>query len=79
MNADLARAVQELREGKLDAAIADLEALADKGVAGTGVAFDRGLAYASRARSNNADRSASHAFRSWSSMFFAVVAPRAQT
>jgi hypothetical protein len=51
MSADLSQAVQELRAGKLDAAIADLEALADKGVAGTGVAFDRGLAYALRARS----------------------------
>jgi hypothetical protein len=48
---DLAHAVQELREGTLDSAIADLEALADKGVVGGGVAFDRGLAYALRARS----------------------------
>ncbi|MGZ3422406.1 MAG: hypothetical protein ACXVEF_41905 [Polyangiales bacterium] len=50
---DLAQAVQELREGKLDQAIADLEALADRGVVGTGVAFDRGIAYALRARSGH--------------------------
>jgi len=48
---ELAQAVAELRDGKLDQAIADLEALADRGVVGSGVAFDRGLAYAQRARS----------------------------
>ena len=38
------------RGRRADEAIGKLEALADRGVVGSGIAFDRGLAYASRAR-----------------------------
>lgn len=44
-------AAQAIREGRLDDAIAAYEALADQGVVGSSLAFDRGLAYALRARS----------------------------
>lgn len=43
-------ALTALKEGRADDAIATLEALADRGVVGVGIAFDRGLAYAARAR-----------------------------
>jgi hypothetical protein len=42
---------QAIVEGRLDEAIARVEGLADQGVVGAGLAFDRGLAYALRARS----------------------------
>jgi len=48
--ADLTAAVIALEQGRADEAIGKLEALADRGVVGAGIAFDRGLAYASRAR-----------------------------
>lgn len=48
---DFPHAVAALREGRLDEAIAQLEALADRGIEGSSVAFDRGIAYAERARS----------------------------
>lgn len=48
---ELAPIEAAIREGRLDDAIASLEALADRGVVGSGVAYDRGLAYALRARS----------------------------
>ena len=48
---DLANAVDALRHGRADDAIATLEALADRGVVGSGLAFDRGIAYAMRVRS----------------------------
>lgn len=48
---DPAAAASALREGRLDDAIAVYESLADHGVAGSSLAFDRGIAYALRARS----------------------------
>ncbi len=48
---DVASAAAAIKEGRLDDAIAALESLADQGVVGSGVAYDRGLAYALRARS----------------------------
>ena len=47
---ELAAAVTALEQGRADEAIGKLEGLADRGVVGSGIAFDRGLAYASRAR-----------------------------
>lgn len=48
---DLAQATTAVREGKLDQAIAIYEELGDRGDVGASLAFDRGLAYALRARS----------------------------
>lgn len=48
---DAASAAAAIREGRLDDAIATYEALADHGVVGSSLAFDRGIAYALRARS----------------------------
>jgi len=48
---DAASAATAIREGRLDDAIATYEALADHGVVGASLAFDRGIAYALRARS----------------------------
>jgi hypothetical protein len=48
---DVAAAAVAIREGRLDDAIAAYEAMADRGVVGSSLAFDRGLAYALRARS----------------------------
>ncbi len=48
---DLANVEVAIRDGRLDDAIAELEALADRGIVGSGVAYDRGLADALRARS----------------------------
>ncbi|GAC1352214.1 MAG: hypothetical protein NVS3B20_13600 [Polyangiales bacterium] len=63
---DLQGAAAALQGGRYDDAIATLEALADRGVVGSGVAFDRGLAYASRARSPQSELGdlgrAAHAF-----------------
>lgn len=50
----LAIALAAIRDGRLDSAIAELEGLADRGVVGSGVAFDRGVAYAERARTASA-------------------------
>jgi len=50
----LAEAVAALEAGRVDDAIARLEALADRGVLGAGVAYDRGLAYAARSKSAQA-------------------------
>ena len=47
---DFAAAVEALRSGRAEDAIAGLEALADRGVVGAGLAYDRGLAYAARVR-----------------------------
>lgn len=47
---ELAAAVTALEQGRPDEAIGKLEGLADRGVVGSGIAFDRGLAYAMRAR-----------------------------
>ncbi len=44
-------AAAAIREGRLDDAIALLEQLGDQGAVGASLAFDRGLAYALRARS----------------------------
>jgi len=46
-----ASAAIALREGKLDQAIASYEQLGDRGEVGASLAFDRGIAYALRARS----------------------------
>lgn len=43
-------ATSALEGGRADTAVALFESLADRGVVGAGVAFDRGLAYATRAR-----------------------------
>lgn len=53
MSADaaLTPALVALRDGRVDEAIAVLEALADRGVSSTSIAFDRGIAYARRAQS----------------------------
>lgn len=51
---DLDAAVLALRSGRADDAITRLESLADRGVEASGIAFDRGLAYAARARSTTA-------------------------
>lgn len=45
---DVARAI---REGRLDDAVALVEQLSDQGLVGASLAFDRGIAYALRARS----------------------------
>lgn len=63
---DFASAVEALRRGRADDAIAHLESLADRGVVGSGIAFDRGLAYAMRVRSGQGREGdlgrAAHAF-----------------
>src|SRR5207248_2805091 len=48
---DLSAAVDAIRHARADDAIALLESLADRGVVGSGVALDRGIAYAMRVRS----------------------------
>lgn len=48
---DTASAAVAIREGRLDDAVAAYEALADRGVVGSSLAYDRGIAYALRARS----------------------------
>jgi hypothetical protein len=59
-------ALAALHDGRLDDAIATLEGLADGDVVGSGVAFDRGVAYAERAKSPSAREGdlgrAAHAF-----------------
>lgn len=52
--AALDAAVAALRAARADDAIVQLEGLADRGVEGAGLAYDRGLAYAARARSAQA-------------------------
>ena len=47
---DFTAAVVALRNGRAEDAIAGLESLADRGVVGAGLAYDRGLAYAARVR-----------------------------
>lgn len=62
----LARSVEALRTGQVDEAVARLEAMADHDLVGSGVAFDRGLAYFTRARSGQGQPGdlgrAAHAF-----------------
>lgn len=50
----VARAAEAMAAGRDDEAIASLEALADRGVVHPDVSFDRGVAYARRARSRAA-------------------------
>jgi len=50
VDATFAHGAAALREGRPSEAIADLEALADRGVIDPVVSFDRGLAYATRVR-----------------------------
>jgi hypothetical protein len=45
-----ARSVRELHEGRANEAVADFEALADRGVVDATASYDRGLAYAMRVR-----------------------------
>jgi hypothetical protein len=52
--AELDAALRALQGGRPDDAVTRLEALADRGVEGAGIAYDRGLAYAARARSREA-------------------------
>jgi hypothetical protein len=51
---ELAPALRALGDGRLDEAVAALEALADQGLSSTSIAFDRGIAYARRAQSPSA-------------------------
>ncbi len=51
--ARFARASKELAQSDYDAAIVDLEALADRGFVHPDVSFDRGVAYAMRARTKD--------------------------
>lgn len=54
MTPELAPALRALADGRLDEAIAALEALADQGLSSTSIAFDRGIAYARRAQAPGA-------------------------
>jgi len=63
---DFSAAVADLRGGRAEDAIALLESLADRGVVGSGIADDRGIAYAMRVRSGQGQPGdlgrAAHAF-----------------